>query len=259
LRSMAAAGVESPTTLARCTRPRHSWTYRRGFRVRPSSSGTISTPPSTVAQKTLSQAITLLAPPRPVAVHLLDGERSGAISSAARLVALALSQRGFCICRGGLQHEAVADARREVSSFFRHGAMQPGGFTVAGRDDVVAAKRDDYTLWLHEYLSAVGGPQRGGAETVLALDAVLSSFGEAVVDALSDLDRPNEPHGRAKDGSRLYYTGRTDLMCACYPGGGAHYGPHVDNVDGDGREAFDSGRVFTMGAAQQLCSRKLTL
>ena len=32
-------------------------------------------------------------------------------------------------------------------------------------------------------------------------------------------------------------TRRTDLMVACYPGGGAAYGPHVDNADGDGRQA----------------------
>ena len=33
-------------------------------------------------------------------------------------------------------------------------------------------------------------------------------------------------------------------MCACYPGGGAAYGAHVDNVDGDGRGDF--GRCFTL-------------
>ena len=40
-------------------------------------------------------------------------------------------------------------------------------------------------------------------------------------------------------------THRTDLMVACYPGGGAAYGPHVDNADGDGREELDYGRCFT--------------
>eukprot|EP00959_Pyramimonas_sp_CCMP1952_P233091 4871133-Pyramimonas_sp.AAC.1 len=33
------------------------------------------------------------------------------------------------------------------------------------------------------------------------------------------------------------------LQVACYPGGGAHYGRHIDNVDGDGR---GDGRKLTM-------------
>jgi len=177
---------------------------------------------------------------------LLSSDASGVRAAAARLAALAISQRGFCVCRGGLDRETVADAGCEVNGLFQSGVMTPGGFTVAGRDDVVAAKRDDHTLWLHEHLTAVGGPERANADTTLALDHVLSGFGEAVVDALSALERPDEPHGRARDGSKLHYTGRTDLMLACYPGSGAHYGPHVDNVDGDGREALDHGRVFTL-------------
>ena len=124
--------------------------------------------------------------------------------------------------------------------------MRPGGFTIRGRDDAVSAKRDDHTLWLHEFLTAVGGPERGDAATLLALDGVLAQFGEAVVDQLSELGR-TEPMGCAADGvTPLYYTGRTDMMVACYPGGGAAYGPHIDNLDGDGREALDYGRCFTM-------------
>lgn len=123
--------------------------------------------------------------------------------------------------------------------------MRPGGFTVAGRDDVVKKDRDDHTLWLNEYLHAVGGPQKGGAETVTALDGLISRFGEAVAVALSELDRPTEPMSRGADGGRLHYTGRTDSMLACYPGGGAAYGPHIDNLDGDGRETEDFGRCFT--------------
>lgn len=140
----------------------------------------------------------------------------------------------------------VADARREIDALFRHGAMQPGGFTIAGRDDLVTAKRDDHTLWLNEYLNLVGGPKKGGAETVLALDGCLAKFGAAVATAVSELDKPQEPFGRGKNGRPLHYTGRTDLMCACYPGGGAAYGPHVDNADGDGREAEDFGRCYTL-------------
>ena len=169
------------------------------------------------------------------------------MKAAARLAALAISQRGFCVCHGGLGASVIADAAREVGALFQRGAMRPGGFTVGGRDDVVSAKRDDHTLWLHEYLDEVGGPVRGDAETLLALDHALAQFGEAVVNALSALDRPHEVFGRRRaDGSRLHYTGRTDLMVACYPSNGAHYGPHVDNVDGDGREHLDDGRVLTL-------------
>lgn len=139
----------------------------------------------------------------------------------------------------------VAEAAREAAALFRHGAMRPGGFTVAGRDDAVRARRDDHTLWLHEYLDAVGGPERGGTSTLLALDQALSRFGESVVDELSALGR-DEPMGRADDGSPLHYTGRTDSMVACYPGGGAAYGPHIDNMDGDGRTGLDHGRCFTL-------------
>ena len=182
-------------------------------------------------------------PPRPVRAHLLDERRR---AEAARLAALAISQRGFCVCRGELDGAAVADAGRELRALFSHGVMRPGGFTIGGRDNVVKAKRDDHTLWLHEYLSAVGGPDRGGVPTLQALDGVLAAFGEAVIDALAALDRPSEPMGRAGDGSKLHYAGRTDLMLACYPGDGAHYGPHIDNGDGDGREALDYGRCFTL-------------
>ena len=67
-----------------------------------------------------------------------------------------------------------------------------------------------------------------------------------MVNALSQLDRPQEPLGRGPGGGPLHYLGRTDLMMACYPGGGARYGPHIDNIDGDGREEHDFGRCFSL-------------
>lgn len=167
------------------------------------------------------------------------------MSEAVARAARALSRDGFCLCRGGVDASVVAEARREAGALFRHGLMSPGGFTIRGRDDAVQSKRDDQTLWLHEYLNTVGGPERGGAGTLCALDGVLSRFGEAVVRELTRLSRTEEPMGRADDGGPLHYTGRTDLMLACYPGGGAAYGPHIDNVDGDGRDALDYGRCFT--------------
>jgi hypothetical protein len=181
--------------------------------------------------------------PRPIKAHLLDeGSRS---LDAAKRVASAISELGFCVCRGGVGAEAVAEARREIDALHRHGAMQPGGFTVAGRDDVVKKNRDDQTLWLNEYLNMVGGPEKGGAQTATAIDQLLDRFGAAVATELSKLDRPDQPMSRGGDGGPLHYTGRTDSMLACYPGGGAAYGPHIDNVDGDGRTSEDFGRCYT--------------
>jgi len=193
--------------------------------------------------------ITLLPPPKPIKAHLLDDAKR---SDAARKAARALSERGFCVCRGGLDASIVSDARAEIAALFKHGAMTPGGFTRFGRDDLVKARRDDHTMWLHEYLNAVGGPEKGGCSTLTALDGCLASFGEAVMEAMSGIDKPNEPMGRIgpKEGGSssgpIHYTGRTDLMLACYPGKGSAYGPHVDNADGDGREAYDYGRCVTM-------------
>merc|ERR1712048_121646 len=42
---------------------------------------------------------------------------------------------------------------------------------------------------------------------------------------------------------RVRITERCDAMLACYDGGGATYGPHIDNADGDGRV---DGRVLTV-------------
>ena len=36
------------------------------------------------------------------------------------------------------------------------------------------------------------------------------------------------------------------MMLACYPGRRAAYPRHIDNIDGDGREAKDHGRCFSL-------------
>ena len=87
--------------------------------------------------------ITLLPPPKPIKAHLLDDAKR---SDAARKAARALSERGFCVCRGGLDASIVSDARAEIAALFKHGAMTPGGFTRFGRDDLVKARRDDRTM-----------------------------------------------------------------------------------------------------------------
>jgi hypothetical protein len=222
------------TTASACAR--QSWAGRGAVirqRVHPSKAAAVG--PSTQHST--------LAPPEPIRAHLLDDRR---MQKAARQAAAALSSCGYCLCLGGLDASVVQSARGEVGALFRHGAMQPGSFTVGGQDNVVTAKRDDHTMWLHEYLNAVGGPEKGGATTITALDERLSRFGEAVAIALSELDRPEEPMSRGANGGPLHYAGRTDLMLACYPGGGAAYGPHVDNLDGDGRGTLDYGRCWTL-------------
>lgn len=224
-------------------RSRQSWAQRR-LRVPPAKERAAGSSSASTSQTPTSNLLNRLAAPPPLKAFLL-AERAQAGAQAAKSAALSISERGFCVCRGGLDDQIVANARCEIDALFRRGAMRPGGFTVAGRDDVVKKDRDDHTLWLNEYLHAVGGPQKGGAETVTALDGLISRFGEAVAVALSELDRPTEPMSRGADGGRLHYTGRTDSMLACYPGGGAAYGPHIDNLDGDGRETEDFGRCFT--------------
>ena len=103
----------------------------------------------------------MVAGPSVLSFDLLDESK---LRQSARKAAQSISKRGFCVCTGGID---PSEARREVDAFFRHGAMRPGGFTINGRDDAIALKRDDHTLWLHEYLTAVGGPERGCAMTVL--------------------------------------------------------------------------------------------
>lgn len=191
---------------------------------------------------------TLRPPPAMIDVHLSDsGPRPGSrMAAGAQRAARALARRGFCVCRGGLDADFVAEARREASTIFANGAMRPGVFTTAGETH---GARDDHTRGLHEYLTQVGGPTLGGADALLGLDGVLHSFGEAVIDALSELPPRATLAALGKvfvGGPTLHYTGRTDLMLACYPGGGARYGPHIDNIDGDGREHLDAGRCFTL-------------
>lgn len=162
------------------------------------------------------------------------------------LAALSLSKKGYCICRGGLSSDIVREAAREAAALFEAGRMSRGNFTIDGDESIVANKREDHIVRLHSYLNDVGGPEQADASTLLSLDGVLHGFGEAVCNALTRLDRSQEPFGRAPNGGQLHYTGRTDSMVSCYPGEGARYGPHIDNFDGDGRQDLDFGRCFTV-------------
>ena len=170
-------------------------------------------------------------------------------------VAAALAEDGYCICRGGVAQKDVAKARSELDAALSKGILKPGGFTIGGRDGAVSAKRDDKTMWLHEHLWSVGGPDKAGMGMITALDRAIALFGEAVFDALSKHAgggktkakgrRRTSLSSKSADGS-LCFCGRTDMMLACYPGNGAAYGPHIDNADGDGREGEDYGRCLTL-------------
>ena len=153
-------------------RSRQSWAQRR-LRVPPAKERAAGSSSAGTSQTPTSNLLNWLAAPPPLKAFLL-AERAQAGAQAAKSAALSISERGFCVCRGGLDDQIVANARCEIDALFRRGAMRPGGFTVAGRDDVVKKDRDDHTLWLNEYLHAVGGPQKGGAETVTALDGLIS-------------------------------------------------------------------------------------
>ena len=162
------------------------------------------------------------------------------------LTALALSKKGYCVCHGGMPTSIVTEAAREAAALFGEGLMDRGNFTIDGDEGIVASKREDHIVRLHEHLTRVGGPDHADVDTLLGLDGALHRFGEAVCKSLARLDRPQERFGRAPDGGHVHYTGRTDTMVSCYPGGGARYGVHIDNIDGDGRRHLDFGRCFTV-------------
>ncbi|KAL1515311.1 hypothetical protein AB1Y20_001943 [Prymnesium parvum] len=234
---------------------RHSWSERRCRRPagprRPADGWPGLTSSRLSAMRAASadgRVLRLAAPPAPLPVRL--GAPTGPSAKATRRAALALGRHGYCVCQCAFGTAAIAAAASEAIALYRKKRMAPGGFVVGGapvqgRGQARGGNRDDHVLWLHEYLVAVGGPERGEARTLCDVDAIVSSFAQAVVEALSELPQADAPLGRAADGSPLYYTGRTDSMVACYPGGGAAYGPHIDNADGDGREAEDYGRCFT--------------
>jgi hypothetical protein len=170
---------------------------------------------------------------------LLEEQSSGEL---ARTAALSISRTGFYVCRGGIDTSVVSAAGREVDALYRRGAM------VGGKRPCFLARRpayrDDYTLWLREYLKDDEDRSDEEASNLLFLDRALARFGEAVIDALGDATADTWPMGCSKNGEVLHYTARTDLMCAYYPVG-ASYGPHIDNISGDGREPIDHGRCFT--------------
>merc|ERR1712183_895666 len=93
------------------------------------------------------------------------------------------------------------------------------------------ASRGNKLLWMQEQgLNGPSGPQ-GPTPTVVL-------FENAIADIGMQLD------ARLQQSSlRLRITEHCDGMLACYDGGGAAYGPHIDNADGDGKV---DGRILTV-------------
>mmetsp|Transcript_580 Transcript_580/g.792 ORF Transcript_580/g.792 Transcript_580/m.792 type:complete len:162 (+) Transcript_580:288-773(+) len=74
---------------------------------------------------------------------------------------------------------------------------------------------------------------------------MLEQFGREVMEHLAnDVYEGPSWGARAWTGKRFRHSESTDLMLALYPGNGASYGPHIDNLDGDGRK--DLGRVLSV-------------
>ena len=205
--------------------------------------------------------VALRKPPAALQVTLLQPSEEST-----RQVAEHLAKHGYCICKGGLQPEIVANACREGRSLYESRKFQPGTFTMHGKTVSGADKlnRDDHILWLHKHLADTGGAGAEAVPTIAALDRALHRFGFRVIGELSKLvaeeeaeERKLQPvagsasertrFARFDDGSALHCTGRSDMMVSCYDGKRAAYGAHIDSVDGDGRAETpgDHGRCFT--------------
>lgn len=187
---------------------------------------------------------TLVSPPPLVPAHLNDHEGSSSSQSGVSRTAQALAQDSFCLCKGAIDDAALANAAVEVKQLFDFNLMSPGEFVVAGNCVPGARQRQDRTLYLAEHLSVAGCPEDANSAQLVSLDKAMAKFGEAVIEHLAAIPGPHL--GSAGDGRPLHCTGRTDLMLACYPGGGSAYGAHIDNRDGDGRDGSDHGRCFAL-------------
>lgn len=162
-------------------------------------------------------------------------------------VALAIAQRGFCVCRSGLAPNLIHDAAREARALFAARKMQPAYFgkASAGGEREEATRREDHNLWLHNFVVSSGSNDAiaAGAGTLATIDKLLADIGQAVMEKLVGHEHDGMPLARDDAGEPIHCTGRTDGMVAVYPGGGASYGAHLDNIGKDGRD--DLGRCLT--------------
>ena len=178
------------------------------------------------------------ASPNPLALDLVARD-----ASQLRAVARRIAERGFCVCSSAFPPELTAAIAAEAHGLYKAKKMTPAYFGNE-RNRVESVRRQDHTLWLNHYVAATfrSDARAAGASALARVDEQLATAGKLVLDCLAEPALKHHKLARADDGSALYCTGRTDGMVACYPGGQASYGAHLDNVDRDGRE--DYGRVL---------------
>ena len=142
---------------------------------------------------------------------------------ATRRVAEAIASQGWCICRGGLDPEVSRAAAREAAALHDEGRMEMRGFVRQGKllplPSPDRSNRDDVCTHLGLDDLPAG---------LAAVDEALERFAVELFDELEYVVEPGAMGGGPR-GERLRYTGRGDLMVACYPGDGAAHGIHIDN------------------------------
>jgi len=115
--------------------------------------------------------------------------------------------------------------------------MTPGDTVIRNEviTDILAhdprSRRGDKILFMEEH--GYTGPEAMKGKT-----PGLAMLDQTLVDVAMSLDSRLQ-----RGGLRMRITERCDSMLAIYDGGGAAYGPHIDNQDGDGRV---DGRVLAV-------------
>lgn len=146
-------------------------------------------------------------------------------------IARRLETSGWAACALGGHPGMLAKALCEAESL--QGRMAPGTTVIQNRivdQSLPNAQRGDLILWLEEQSLSGPGAAQGPASTLALLERAMTDIGMKLDVRLQ----------RSSLGLRI--TERCDGMLAVYDGGGAAYGPHVDNADGDGRV---DGRILT--------------
>lgn len=189
---------------------------------------------------------TLSAPP-PVRVDFTGA----GMRASARMVAGLVAQHGCCVVDTNMPPNHLANAGHEARALFSRGKMR-------GPTDAERSADTGHNLWLHEYVRVTSGcgidAVAAGAGTLGLIDKLLADFGRAIVDEVATIAASARGKGRrtaaetfacGTHGEVLHCTGRSDALLACYPGGKASYGAHLDNEAGTRDGRLDYGRCFT--------------
>lgn len=184
---------------------------------------------------TVEQMERIRALPRCDAEVLLRANCDGGLLRQPEACLDALAQRlegaGWAACSLGAHPALIAKALKEAQAV--EGSMAPGTTVIKNQavdQRIPKARRGDKILWLQEQGLSGPGAAQGATPTLAMLEEALSDIGLQL-------------GLRLQQGPlRLRITERCDAMLACYEGGGANYGAHIDNADGDGRV---DGRILT--------------